>query len=65
MALIASVLMNGGVKEYKTPEINIVFAEKEDPEEKIIRIIRQFKKTFGTVKFIKTDRDIKIDKTDE
>lgn len=65
IALIAQVLMKGGVREYKTPEINIIFNEKETMDESITRIIRQFKKTFGTIKFIKTDRDVKIDKEDE
>lgn len=65
IALIASILMKGNLRDYNTPEIKITFNEKETTEEKITRVIRQFRKTFGTIRFIKTDRDIKIDKEDE
>ena len=61
----ANILMVGGISEYKTPEIDISFIGKEDISEQITRVIRQFRKTFGTVRFIKVDRDVKIDREDE
>lgn len=65
IALIARILANGDISMYRTPEIQIQF-EKDVPQAlKIKRAINQFKKTFGVIKFIKTDRDVKIDKEDE
>lgn len=65
IALLASILITGTLRSYRTPEITIEFNLKETMEEKIHRVIYMFRKTYGTVRYIKTDRDIKIDREDE
>jgi hypothetical protein len=64
IALIGNILARGSIRVYKTPEISIDFVEKQSKEEKIKYAIRQFSKTFGTVKYIKTDRDVTLDPED-
>jgi len=55
LALIASILIKGDVTHYRTPEITINFEKSDSKEKKIYKIITQFKKTFGVLKFIKYD----------
>ena len=58
LALIASILIKGDVTHYRTPEITINFEKSDSKEKKIYKIITQFKKTFGAIKFVKYDEKI-------
>lgn len=52
IAAIANIIINGSIRQYKTPEITIDFNNKLSKEEKIKLVIRQFKKNFGYLKYI-------------
>ena len=65
IAIIANSLINQSISSYRTPEISITFLENEDVDEKIHRVIAQFRKTYGVIKYVKWDRDVKIDREDE
>jgi hypothetical protein len=51
IALVASILMEGNLSEYRTNEVQIVYAKDEDNESRIKRTIRQFKHTFGVLDY--------------
>lgn len=61
LAIIAAILIQGNIRQYRTPEITIIFGENESQDKKIKKITRQFKKTYGIVDFIKYDEKIVID----
>jgi hypothetical protein len=65
IALIASIVIQGSIRAYRTPEITIDFNEKLTKEEKIHHAIWMFRKAYGVTKYIKTDRDTTIPKEDE
>jgi len=52
IALIASVIISGAIRSYRTPEFTINFNEDEPKDKKIKRIIAQFQKTYGTTEYI-------------
>lgn len=58
MAVIASILIKGDVANYRTPEISISFEKSDNKETKIRKFIRQMKKTYGCLKYIKYDDKI-------
>jgi hypothetical protein len=51
IAMVANIVMNGSIGQYKTPEVTIDFNNKLSKEEKIKIVVRQFKKTFGVLKY--------------
>lgn len=65
ISLIATILIKPPITRYQTPELTIDFTEKETKEEKIKRVLRQFKKTYGVTKYVQLDKDSIIDKEDE
>ena len=52
IAIIASILIKGSIRQYRTPEITITFGEDMSVEKKIKLAIRQFSKTYGVISFI-------------
>jgi hypothetical protein len=58
IALIAGILIKGDVISYRTPELSIVFERGDSKEKKIKKIIRQFKKTYGVLKYLGMDEKI-------
>jgi hypothetical protein len=56
ICLIASILMEGNVASYKTSEVAITFGRDEDMESRIKRSIRQFKKTYGDLRYMNFNR---------
>jgi hypothetical protein len=55
IAVIASILIKGDVVSYRTPEITINFEKSDSKEKKIHKFVRQFKKTYGVLEYIKYD----------
>ena len=55
IAAIAAIIIKGGIRSYKTPEITITFNETQSKEDKIKSTIRQFSKVFGVVDYIELD----------
>jgi hypothetical protein len=55
IAVIASILIKGDVVSYRTPEITINFEKSDSKEKKIHKFVRQFKKTYGVLDYIKYD----------
>jgi hypothetical protein len=60
ICLIASILMEGNLARYKTPDIELEFAKDEDNESRIKRTIRMFRKTFGVVDYMNLRRPYTI-----
>lgn len=58
IALISSILIKGDISSYRTPEISISFERGESKEKKIRKIIRQFKKAYGNLKYIGMDEKV-------
>lgn len=52
IALVASILIKGSIKSYRTPEISITFNDNDSLELKIRKAIRQFDKAFGVMEYI-------------
>lgn len=52
IALVASILIKGSIRSYKTPEITIVFNDSDSVDLKISKAIRQFAKSFGVLEYI-------------
>lgn len=57
IAVIANILIDGSISQYRTPEITIFFNGKLSKEEKIKQTIRQFQKTLGVIKFALQNSD--------
>ena len=55
IAVVASILIKGDVTSYRTPEISITFNKGDSTETKIKKIIRQGKKAYGVLEYIKYD----------
>jgi len=55
IALVASILISGNVRSYRTPEINLVFGESLSVEQKIKSCISKFSKNYGTMKYVDLD----------
>jgi len=51
IAVIASILIIGSIKQYKTAEITFTFADDTSKEDKIRQAINQYSKTFGTITY--------------
>lgn len=56
IAIIATILIKGNIRSYKTPEFTIVFDTDNISVEKKIKItLRQFRKTFGILDYLALD----------
>ena len=64
-ALIASILVKGSVRSYRTPELTITFNESLSKEEKIKLAIRKFKKAYGVFKYVNLEEDVTIPEEDQ
>lgn len=58
IAVIASILVKGDVVSYRTPELTMTFERGDSKEKKIKKFIRQFKKTYGVLKYINYNEKI-------
>jgi hypothetical protein len=66
ITIIASILMKGSIRQYKTPEITITFEENLSVTEKIKRLVQQFKKSYGVLEYVDpTDESAEEDDEDE
>jgi hypothetical protein len=61
IAWVASILMKGNIRSYKTPEFTLVFNEDESIGSKIKKVIRQFQKTYGYLDYIDPKETTDID----
>jgi len=61
IALIACILIKGDVIGYRTPELTISFERSDSKEKKIKKLLRQFKKSYGDLDYIKMDDKIVLD----
>lgn len=52
IALIASILIQGSISSYRTPEITVTFREDESIDDKIYKSIKAFKKSLGNFDYI-------------
>lgn len=52
IALIASIIIKGSIRSYRTPDFTLNFNENESKEDKIKKVIRQFTKTYGVITYI-------------
>jgi len=53
ICLIASILMDNNISRYRTQEIEIQFAGNESESQRIDKILRKWKKCYGTYDYIK------------
>lgn len=61
IALIATLLFGCTVSSYKTPEFSVTLENDIPRPMQIKRLIAQFKKAYGKIKYIDLDRDLEID----
>jgi len=62
IAIVATILMKGSIKQYRTPEITITFEENLSVDEKINRAINLYKKSYGVYTYVDpTDEPAEID----
>lgn len=61
IALIAALLIGGDISQWRSPEISISFQDNISVDKKIINILRQFKKSYGILSFVKYDKTIVLD----
>jgi hypothetical protein len=56
IAIVASILMKGNIRSYKTPEISITFGDESGGtlslEQKIKQLVRQFVKAYGVLEYV-------------
>ena len=57
IAIIAGILMGGDIRQYRTPDFTIVYQDNEPKEKRIARTVAQFKKSYGSFKYV--DMDVK------
>ncbi len=59
IAVVAAILIKGNIKQYRTPEFTIVFdTDNVSVETKISNTIKQFRKTYGEMIYIKPDEQL-------
>ena len=51
IALIASILIDGSITSYRTPDISISFVEKLSKEEKIERVVEKHRERYGNLDY--------------
>jgi hypothetical protein len=61
IAVVASILIKGDVVSYRTPELSISFERGDSKEKKIHKFVRQFKKTYGNLTYIKMDETVVLE----
>ena len=58
IAIVTSILIKGDVTSYRTPELTMSFERSDSKEKKIKKLVRQFKKTYGILEYIKYDKKV-------
>lgn len=58
IAIIASILIKGDITSYRTSELSVSFERGDSKEVKIKKFIRQFKKTYGCLIYLKYDEKV-------
>jgi hypothetical protein len=61
IAIIAKILMNDGISNYRTPEFTINFNDKDSKETKIKKLITQYKKCYGYMDYVDPKKDVVLD----
>jgi len=61
IAIVASILIKGSIRSYRTPEFTIQFEEGVSSDEKIKQSIRQFNKAYGNIEYIDPTEDIVVE----
>lgn len=64
IALIASILINPPVKSYRTPEFSITFGETMSKEEKIKKLVKQYKSYIGVIDYIDLSSNVEVEDED-
>jgi len=57
IAVVAAILINGSIKQYKTAEITFTFADDLSKEDKIRNAINQYSKCFGNIMYTEENED--------
>jgi len=65
IALIASILIKKSIKSYRTNEVTITFAENLSVEEKIKRVIKQYKKSLGNFRYVDLGETYRNDENEQ
>jgi len=65
IALIASILIKGDIRSYRTPELTVTFNESDSKEKKIKKAVRNFKKAFGYLEYVDLGKQIVIEEEEE
>ncbi len=58
IAIIATILIKGSIRQYRTPEFTITFGENLSTEQKIKQAINQFQKAFGSIGYTDLSKEI-------
>jgi len=61
IALVASILIKPPVKSYRTPEFSISFEEPLSKEQKIKRLVKQYKSYLGTIDYVDLAANIEVE----
>lgn len=64
IAIVASILMKGDIRQYRTPELTIIFNDNEPKEKRIMNVVRKFKKTYGEMEYIDLGKNF-VEETEE
>jgi hypothetical protein len=65
IAVVASILMQGGIQQYRTPELSITFQDSDSKEVRITKLIKKYKKTYGILEYIDPKATTVDDNEDE
>jgi len=57
IAIVASILVKGNIRSYKTPEFTIVFGDNMSSDQIIKQCVRQFKKAYGVYTYIDLEKE--------
>lgn len=56
IAIVASILIKGNIRQYRTPEFTIIFdTDNMSIDKKIRTILRQFRKAYGVLDYLNLD----------
>lgn len=65
IAIIATILMGGDIRKYKTPEFEIIYQDNESKEKRIARTVSQYKKSYGCLRYVDMDAKTAPDTLDD
>lgn len=61
IALIASILIKGDVRSYRTPEFTVTFNDNDSKEKRIKKLVRQYKSIYGYTSYIDLASNVEIE----